>query len=120
MTKLKLKHGNEFRDRHGRVRRYFRRPGCKSVSLPGLPGSAEFMAAYQAALTGTAQSPKQIGENANDCRHFECNCRGVFGLLAEFNFSLQEPRCRDATNSEEYPRKFPRAARRQTCLPHAA
>lgn len=62
MTKLKLKHVNEFRDRHGRVRRYFRRPGCKSVSLPGLPGSAEFMAAYQAALTGTAQSPKQIGE----------------------------------------------------------
>jgi hypothetical protein len=28
----------------------FRRKGFKEVTLPGLPGSAEFMAAYQAAL----------------------------------------------------------------------
>jgi integrase len=32
------------------------------VPLPGLPGSAEFMAAYQAALTGVTPPPKLIGE----------------------------------------------------------
>ncbi len=50
MTKLRLKFVNAFRDRHGSVRHYFRRPGAKSAPLPGLPGSAAFMAAYQTAL----------------------------------------------------------------------
>jgi integrase len=34
----------------GAVFHYFRRPGFKRVRLPGLPGSREFMAAYQDAL----------------------------------------------------------------------
>ena len=33
-----------------KARYYFRRPGFKRIPLPGLPGSAEFLAAYQAAL----------------------------------------------------------------------
>lgn len=37
----------------GRRYFYFRKPGCARVRLPGLPGSAEFMAAYQAALADT-------------------------------------------------------------------
>ena len=36
---------------------YFRRPGYARVRLPGLPGSEEFMSAYQAALT--ASTPRQ-------------------------------------------------------------
>jgi integrase len=52
MGKIRLAFVQEFRDRHGTVRRYFRRPGSKRVSLPGLPGSEEFMLAYQAALSG--------------------------------------------------------------------
>ena len=40
------------RDRHGRTRHYFRRLGFKSVRLPGLPGSAEFNRAYEAAHAG--------------------------------------------------------------------
>jgi len=50
MTRIKLKYVNEYRDRHGKVRRYFRRPGRRAIPLPGLPGSIEFMAAYEAAL----------------------------------------------------------------------
>lgn len=50
MTKMLLRFVHEFRDRHGKVRRYFRRPGFKRVALPGLPGSDEFMEAYKAAL----------------------------------------------------------------------
>jgi integrase len=59
MTRLRLKYVHEFRDRHGKVRRYFRRPGLKKIALPGLPGSDEFMAAYQAALGGIERP--QIG-----------------------------------------------------------
>jgi hypothetical protein len=38
----------------GRRFYYFRRRGSPHVRLPGLPGSAEFMAAYEQALTNTA------------------------------------------------------------------
>ena len=61
MARLKLQFTNSFRDRHGRMRHYFRRPGCKAIALPGLPGSAEFMEAYQAALAGTPSAVREIG-----------------------------------------------------------
>jgi enterobacteria phage integrase len=57
MTRIKLRFINEYVDRHGKVRRYFRRPGCRAVPLPGLPGSIEFIAAYQAALAIVAPPP---------------------------------------------------------------
>ncbi|MDE2385766.1 MAG: tyrosine-type recombinase/integrase [Alphaproteobacteria bacterium] len=37
-------------DRHGNLRHYFRRTGEKKIRLPGHPGSAEFLAAYDQAL----------------------------------------------------------------------
>jgi integrase len=49
-----------YHDRHGKLRRYFHRRGGKDIPLPGLPGSAEFMAAYQAALDGS-EMPFEIG-----------------------------------------------------------
>lgn len=62
MTRLKLPFIHRFRDRHGKLRHYFRRPGFKQVPLPGFPGSAEFMEAYQAALAG--EGPRvEIGAN---------------------------------------------------------
>lgn len=61
LTSLRLKFVHRFRDRHGKTRHYFRRPGCKTVALPGLPGSAEFMAAYQAALAGHSAPRIEIG-----------------------------------------------------------
>ena len=64
MTSFRLKYVNEYRDRHGRVRRYFRRSGYAKTPLPGLPGSAEFMAAYQAALDGNPPKP-MIGAARN-------------------------------------------------------
>jgi integrase len=47
-----------FIDRTGKSRFYFRRAGFKSVPLPGLPWSPQFMEAYEAALSG---QPTQIG-----------------------------------------------------------
>jgi hypothetical protein len=40
----------------GRLYCYFRKPGCKNVPLPLPVGSAEFWAAYQAALAGIVKS----------------------------------------------------------------
>src|SRR5262245_58266885 len=46
-----LKHIKQYRDRHGKLRRYFCAPGQPQIPLPGDPGSDEFLAAYSAALT---------------------------------------------------------------------
>ena len=50
MTKIRLPYVNEYKDVRGKVRRYFRRRGFKHIALPGIPGSEEFMQAYQAAV----------------------------------------------------------------------
>jgi|SRR5215831_18999854 len=58
MTLIKLTYVQAFTAR-GRRFYYFRKPGLARVRLPGIPGSDEFMAAYQAAL---AESPRiEIG-----------------------------------------------------------
>lgn len=60
MTRIKLAYVHRFR-KGGRLYHYFRRDGRK-VRLPGLPGSAEFMGAYQAALEA---KPPPIGAHLN-------------------------------------------------------
>jgi integrase len=52
VTRIKLPFVKEFMAR-GKPYRYFHKRGCKDVRLPGFPGSAEFMAAYQAALVAS-------------------------------------------------------------------
>jgi hypothetical protein len=61
VTRIKLDYIHQFRDRHGKIRRYFRRPGQKRIALPGLPGSDEFMTAYQDALAGVSVERPTIG-----------------------------------------------------------
>jgi integrase len=56
MTKLHLRYVQSFGGYH-----YFRKRGMPRVPLPGVVGSAEFMAAYQAAL---AAAPTPIGQQA--------------------------------------------------------
>lgn len=55
MARLHLKYVTTDRDRHGNIRYYFRRGEEKKIRLRGDVGSAEFMAAYAAAL---ANEPK--------------------------------------------------------------
>jgi len=50
VTSIKLKHLERFVDRHGKVRFYFRRGKGPRTPIHGVPGSHEFMTAYQAAL----------------------------------------------------------------------
>jgi integrase len=47
-----MKFIDRFKDRHGKVRYYFRRPGGVRIPLHGEPGSPEFLAAHQAAFNG--------------------------------------------------------------------
>jgi hypothetical protein len=47
MAVIRIPYVNAYTDRHGNVRRYFRKRGHKPVPLPGAPGSLQFMAAYQ-------------------------------------------------------------------------
>jgi integrase len=57
MANLPLKYVQQFVDRHGHPRFYFRRPGFKRVALPGMPGSSEFMNAYAEALAAGEPAP---------------------------------------------------------------
>lgn len=58
LMKRPPKYVHSFVDRKGRPRNYLRRSGFKKVSLPGLPWSPEFMAAYDEAMKAL---PKEIG-----------------------------------------------------------
>jgi integrase len=57
VSKINLPYVQEYRDCRGKVRRYVRRPGKPRVPLPGIPGSAEFMAAYESAIAANAPLP---------------------------------------------------------------
>jgi integrase len=56
MTRIRLDCIHEYHDRHGRLRRYVRRPGSRRVPLPGIPGSPEFMQTYSDAMSGATVS----------------------------------------------------------------
>src|SRR5437879_3033653 len=58
MITARFKHVDCFTDRNGHVRHYFRRGKGPRIALPGLPGSSEFGAAYQAALEGQVSAPR--------------------------------------------------------------
>jgi integrase len=65
MAKLRLKYVDEYRDRLGNLRRYFRKDGKRLGPLPGLVGSEEFMAAYQGYLSGAKVEPVKTVKTAD-------------------------------------------------------
>lgn len=62
MIAVRLRHVHKARHRDGRPRYLLRIPGCSAVTLPGEPGSPEFMAAYQRAVD--AAGPRIAGKMA--------------------------------------------------------
>lgn len=80
MAKINLPHVKAFKDRHGRPRHYYRRKGFASATLPGIPGSAEFMAAYAAAGSSKG-SPLDPRERLQP--------RSVSALIVEYYRSLE-------------------------------
>ena len=61
LDKIKLPYVQAYRDCRGKVRHYVRRRGKPNVSLPGLPGSSEFMEAYQSAIAKDLHAPRLHG-----------------------------------------------------------
>jgi integrase len=55
----KLPFLKSYRDRHGKVRHYFRKAGCRPFPLPGEYGDKAFMAAYWEARENP--SPRELG-----------------------------------------------------------
>src|SRR3984893_2879199 len=85
LAKLRFKFVHEFTDRHGKVRHYYRRPGFKAVPLPGLPGSAEFNRAYEAA---TATAPQiVIGADRSAPGSVSAAVAAYFGSMAFGNLA---------------------------------
>jgi hypothetical protein len=78
MAKLKLKYVNEYIDRTGKLRRYFRH-GNKRGPLPGDVGSDEFMAAYQGYLSEGRPAPVSV------------KAEGSFGRLITDYYASREP-----------------------------
>lgn len=64
MVTLKIKYLIEDIDRHGNVRRYVRVPGRPKVRIREQPGTVQFMAAYERAIAGGEERPRQAREVA--------------------------------------------------------
>jgi len=59
MARIDFPFVKTYRDRHGRLRSYFRRGGAKPIALPGLQGSPEWIDAYRhARAMSDADAPK--------------------------------------------------------------
>jgi integrase len=87
VAKVELPYVQAFKDRHGRLRHYYRRPGFKRVPLPGAPGSAEFMAAY--AACHERASPPTPQERVQP--------RSINALIVEYYRSAEWAELRDST-----------------------
>jgi integrase len=59
MAQIEFKYLHRTKNRHGKYYYSFRKKGHKRMAIPGVPGSAEFVAAYESAL-GLSISEKKI------------------------------------------------------------
>jgi integrase len=93
MTKIRLNYIHEFRDRHGKIRRYVRLPGRKRVPLPGLPGTEAFNGVYAAALAGEA--PRlEVGASRSKPGTVNAAIVAYFGSVAFMNLASETRRTR--------------------------
>jgi integrase len=79
MSSIRIRFVQAWVDGDGRAHHYFRRRGFERVRLPGLPGSAEFMAAYQTAL---ASAPEPIGASRSKPGSVAATIASYYGSTA--------------------------------------
>lgn len=77
VAKIDLPYVQAMKDRHGKPRHYYRRKGYSRVTLPGTPGSAEFMAAY-AEADARARRPHELAAQAR------IQPRSINALIVEY------------------------------------
>lgn len=87
MAKIDIPYVQAITDRHGKRRHYYRRAGYPRVTLPGTPGSAEFLEAYAAA---DARAPRS---NPKD----RVQPRSINALILEYYQSSSYRSLRDST-----------------------
>ena len=81
MAKIEIAYVKAYRDRHGRMRYYYRRKGLATLPLPGEPGTAEFMAAYQLA---DARAPRPNAVVAAEKAANRIQPRSITALILEY------------------------------------
>jgi hypothetical protein len=75
---VNLPYVHEFVDRHGKLRRYFRRRGYERVPLPTGPVTdPEFIQAYQAALAGETARIERLARLAFCPDRHERRCTAI-------------------------------------------
>lgn len=57
MVAIKLRYVNGFVDARGKVRHVFRAPGQRKITIKGIPGSPDFMTAYNTLFNGGVPAP---------------------------------------------------------------
>jgi hypothetical protein len=94
MSTIRLRYIKAWVDRKtGKAYWRFRRRGYKEVTLPGIPGSAEFMAAYREAL---GQSPIEIGAKLTRAGSINAAIVGYYQSLAFRELALGTQQARRA------------------------
>jgi integrase len=79
MAMIKLKFVNSFYGRAGRIRHLVRVPGQKAKTLPGVPGSEPFMAAYHAALAmGDVNNDPSLGASRSKAGSFDALIKAYY------------------------------------------
>jgi integrase len=86
MTSIRLKFVQGFTAPSGQVYFYFRRPGMRRIRLPGLPGSEQFMQAYQLALAA-GEGVKGVGASRNPHGSIAALI-GLYADTADFKFGI--------------------------------
>lgn len=101
VARIRLRHVTADRDRHGNTRYYFRVTGKPKIRLPGLPGSKEFMAAYDAALAGEAKPAAHVSRKP---------AAGSFAALCNAYYSSPEWKALDVSTKAWRTRALDRIA----------
>jgi integrase len=94
MAKIEIAYVKAYKDRHGRMRYYYRRKGLATVALPGEPGTAEFMAAYQLA---DARAPRPSAEIVKAEAAAKVQPRSITALILEYYRSTEFRQLADST-----------------------
>jgi integrase/recombinase XerD len=92
MVRIRSKYLVEDRDRHGNVRCYVRHPGRPKIRIRGIPGSHEFMAAYQAALSEA--------DTDDNRKKYRTPAKGAFGAVCLAYYASQTFRALDISTQK--------------------
>lgn len=95
MAKIEIAYVKAYRDRHGRMRYYYRRKGLTTLPLPGEPGTAEFMDAYRLADSRAPRPGAEIAREASAATRVQP--RSVNALVIEYYRSAEFRELADST-----------------------